>query len=133
MAADPRQSPPPPDKREHSYPHSRGARRTDNSSLSYLNRLPVDELKIDRSFIADLATNARTHAIVASILALAQTLGLRSTAEGIEDLETIKLLSTMNCDAVQGYYIARPMPGPDFIDWANSRKPTQAAASANDA
>ena len=39
----------------------------------------------------------------------------------------------MNCDAVQGYYIARPMPGPDFIDWANSRKPTQAAASANDA
>jgi diguanylate cyclase (GGDEF)-like protein len=106
---------------------------TDNSSLSYLKRLPVDELKIDRSFIADLATNARTHAIVASILALAQTLGLRSTAEGIEARETLELLNTMNCDAVQGYYIARPMPGPDFIDWANSRKPTQAAASANDA
>ena len=106
---------------------------TDNSSLSYLNRLPVDELKIDRSFIADLTTNPRTHAIVASILALAQTLGLRSTAEGIEDRGTLEMLGTMNCNAVQGFYIARPMPGADFIDWANRRHPTQAAPSAADA
>jgi diguanylate cyclase (GGDEF)-like protein len=102
---------------------------THNSSLSYLNRLPVDELKIDRSFIADLTTNTRAHAIVASILALAHTLGLRSTAEGIEERGTLELLSTMNCDAVQGFYIARPMPATDFIDWADSRYPSEPAPS----
>ena len=83
---------------------------TDNSSLSYLNRLPVDELKIDRSFIADLATNPRTHAIVASTLALAQTLGLQSTAEGIEDLDLRTRMTALGCEIGQGYFFAKAMP-----------------------
>jgi diguanylate cyclase (GGDEF)-like protein len=102
----------------------------DHSSLSYLNRLPVDELKIDRSFIAGLTTDARTAAIVASTLALTQTLDLRSIAEGIEDQDTLELLGAMDCDAAQGFHIARPMPGADILRWAGTgRHPARRSGS----
>ena len=95
---------------------------TDHSSLSYLNRLPVDELKIDRSLIADLATNPRTLAIVSSTLAMAHALELRSVAEGVEDRETLELLGEMGCDVAQGFYIARPMLAADLVSWAKGRR-----------
>ena len=102
---------------------------TDHSSLSYLNRLPVDELKIDRSFIADMATDPRTAAIVSSSLALAHTLGIRSTAEGVEDADTLAMLAEMGCDTAQGYFIARPMPASEFVDWALAHESARKAVS----
>jgi diguanylate cyclase (GGDEF)-like protein len=83
---------------------------TGHCSLSYLRELPVDELKLDRSFVRNMATEPRDAAIVGSTIGLAHSLGLILVAEGAEDAETIRLLRAMNCDLVQGYYFGRPRP-----------------------
>jgi EAL domain-containing protein (putative c-di-GMP-specific phosphodiesterase class I) len=82
---------------------------TGYSSLAYLKRLPVDELKIDRSFIRELATDDHDLAIVRSTIGLGHDLGLRIVAEGIEDAATWERLHRLGCDVAQGYYIGRPM------------------------
>ena len=82
---------------------------TGYSSLAYLKRLPVDELKIDRSFVRDLATDDDDLAIVRSTISLGHDLGLTIVAEGIEDAGTSDLLRRLGCDIAQGYYISRPM------------------------
>ena len=83
---------------------------TGYSSLSYLKRLPVDVLKIDRSFIADVASGGRNLAIVQSTVQLAHSLDLGVVAEGIEDRESARALRDMKCDLAQGFYFARPEP-----------------------
>lgn len=83
---------------------------TGYSSLSYLKRLPVSGLKIDQSFIREMTTGSRDVTIVRSIISLAHSLDLHVVAEGVETREQMQLLKTMECDAIQGYYIARPMP-----------------------
>jgi diguanylate cyclase (GGDEF)-like protein len=82
---------------------------TGYSSLAYLKRLPVDELKIDRSFIRDLATDNDDLAIVRSTISLGHDLGLTIVAEGIEDGGTLALLRGLGCDVAQGYFLGRPM------------------------
>ena len=79
------------------------------SSLAHLKLLPVDELKIDRSFVSDLSSNAQSRKIVESIINMAHALELRTVAEGVEDQDSIRLLRTLGCDRVQGYYYAKPM------------------------
>jgi diguanylate cyclase (GGDEF)-like protein len=82
------------------------------SSLTHLQRMPVDEIKIDRSFVAAMATDASSAAIVSSTVDLAHALGLRVVAEGIEDEATWIRLRAVGCDAAQGYYLAKPLaPG----------------------
>ena len=81
------------------------------SSLAYLRLLPVDELKIDRSFISRMSTDPASALIVGSTIALAHGLGLRVVAEGVEDAETLTALSAAGCDLVQGYLLGRPAPG----------------------
>jgi diguanylate cyclase len=82
------------------------------SSLTHLQRMPVDEIKIDRSFVAAMATDAGSAAIVSSTVDLAHALGLRVVAEGIEDEATWTRLRTVGCDAAQGYYLSKPLaPG----------------------
>jgi EAL domain-containing protein (putative c-di-GMP-specific phosphodiesterase class I) len=83
---------------------------TGYSSLSYLKRLPVDVLKIDRSFIADMTAGARSLAIVQSTVQLAHSLDLGVVAEGIEDREGARALREMKCDIAQGYFFSRPEP-----------------------
>lgn len=83
---------------------------TGYSSLSYLRRFPIDELKIDRSFINDIHINADDAAIAGAIIAMARSLGLQVVAEGVEKKEQADLLTTLGCNQVQGYYYARPMP-----------------------
>lgn len=83
---------------------------TGYSSFSYLQRLPVDTLKIDRSFIQDLVTDKRTQEIVRVMVVLAHGLGMQVVAEGIETLETHLALVDLGCDFGQGYLLGRPMP-----------------------
>jgi diguanylate cyclase (GGDEF)-like protein len=94
---------------------------TGYSSLSYLQRLPVQEVKIDRSFITALREEGENVAIVRAIIDLGRHLGLDVVAEGVEDQATWDLLATMNCDLVQGWHLARPMPTDEFMPWLAAR------------
>ncbi|MEU4620969.1 bifunctional diguanylate cyclase/phosphodiesterase [Actinoplanes sp. NPDC023801] len=87
---------------------------TGYSSLTYLKLLPVDELKIDRSFVADMVADSSSHALVASAVDLAHNLGLTVVAEGVEDVPTAVALSGLGCDTAQGYHFARPVPAADL-------------------
>jgi len=88
---------------------------TGYSSLSYLKQLPINTLKIDKSFIDNIVTNEREKAIVDGIIQLAQKIDLDVVAEGVETREQIKLLQSMGCNQIQGYYFSRPLP-PDEIE-----------------
>jgi diguanylate cyclase (GGDEF)-like protein len=90
---------------------------TGYSSLSYLKRLPVHEVKIDRSFIIGLAGQGEDAAIVRAIIDLGRHLGLEVIAEGVEDRETWELLADMGCDLGQGWHLGRPMPVGELLPW----------------
>jgi EAL domain-containing protein (putative c-di-GMP-specific phosphodiesterase class I) len=90
---------------------------TGYSSLAYLKRLPADEIKIDRSFVTSLASDDDDAVIVRSIIQLAHNLGLTTVAEGVEDAESWAMLTEMGCDAVQGYYLSRPLSSEDCGAW----------------
>jgi EAL domain-containing protein (putative c-di-GMP-specific phosphodiesterase class I) len=90
---------------------------TGYSSLSYLRELPVQSLKIDKRFVSRLCEGGEDAAIVRSIVGLARNLGLRVVAEGVEDDATWALLDELDCDLVQGYRLARPMPLDAFPGW----------------
>jgi diguanylate cyclase len=87
------------------------------TSLGYLSTLPVDELKVDRSFVFDMLENPAHAAIVRSIIDLGHNLGLRVVAEGVETDEVLAFLMLSGCDLAQGYYLARPMPLKALRDW----------------
>ena len=80
------------------------------SSLSYLARLPVDALKIDRAFVVDMTVGPEGLALVSTIIKLAQALKLKVVAEGVETEEQSRLLRLLNCDEMQGYYVSKPLP-----------------------
>ncbi|MFZ0159135.1 MAG: bifunctional diguanylate cyclase/phosphodiesterase [Kineosporiaceae bacterium] len=92
---------------------------TGYSSLSYLRRLPVHEVKIDRSFVTNVAHDASDLLIVRSISDLAANLSLDVVAEGVEDQDAWDQLAHLRCTAVQGYHLARPMPADDLTPWLN--------------
>jgi len=97
---------------------------TGYSSLTYLRQLPVDELKIDRSFILDLDTDVRSDRIVRSIIDLAHSLGLEVVAEGVENAMITERLRSMQVDFVQGYVIAKPATGAAMTAWMQDRAVT---------
>jgi EAL domain-containing protein (putative c-di-GMP-specific phosphodiesterase class I) len=80
------------------------------SSLSYLKRLPVDGLKLDRSFVEDLGEDQNNASIVETVIALAHSLGLEVAGEGVETPGQLECLREMGCDLVQGYCLAKPLP-----------------------
>jgi EAL domain-containing protein (putative c-di-GMP-specific phosphodiesterase class I) len=94
---------------------------TGYSSLSYLKRLPVQEVKIDRSFVTSLREGGEDVAIVRAIVDLGRHLGLEVVAEGIEDQVTWDLLASMGCDLGQGWHLGRPMPMDDLFSWLSFR------------
>lgn len=96
---------------------------TGYSSLSYLMHLPATEIKIDKSFVFNMAGKEKCNAIVRSTITLAHNLGLQVVAEGVEEEVSYKQLQTLECDIAQGYYIARPMPLSDYIDWLAKEVP----------
>jgi diguanylate cyclase (GGDEF)-like protein/PAS domain S-box-containing protein len=83
---------------------------TGYSSLSYLTRMPFSNLKVDQSFVQGLPDDVESYAIVRAVLAMADSLGLSVTAEGVETLEQAQVLKAMNCDSLQGYYFSKPVP-----------------------
>ena len=90
---------------------------TGYSSLAYLKKLPVDTIKIDQSFVKDLMRSENDATIVRSTINLAHNLGLKVIAEGVESKEIYYKLAAMDCDAAQGYYMCRPIPGKEVITW----------------
>jgi diguanylate cyclase (GGDEF)-like protein len=96
---------------------------TGYSSLAYLRRLPLDELKIDKSFVMGMVRDASDNVIVRSTIDLAHNMGLAVVAEGVEDEATLERLRTLGCDLVQGYFLSRPM-APDLVAaWMNDHAP----------
>jgi CheY-like chemotaxis protein len=89
---------------------------TGYSSLSYLKRVPVHEIKIDRSFVTDVGSTGLI--IVRSVIDLGHNLHLQVVAEGVEDLETWDTLAHLDCDVAQGYYLSRPLPASEIPGWA---------------
>ena len=89
---------------------------TGYSSLAYLKRLPVDEVKIDRSFILDIAQDQSSLAIVRAMIDLGHHLDITVIAEGVETRETLDMLRMLGCDAIQGYYVSKPQPAENIID-----------------
>ena len=87
---------------------------TGYSSFSQLRRLPVHVLKIDRSFVQEITTNQEDRAIARAIIAMAQTLNLRTTAEGVEEQAQRDTLTELGCDEMQGYLISRPLPAAEM-------------------
>jgi diguanylate cyclase (GGDEF)-like protein/PAS domain S-box-containing protein len=97
---------------------------TGYSSLSYLDQLPVDVLKIDRSFIRKMDPTAGSDAIIRMILALAKTLDVSVVAEGVESAEQLQQLTDMECDLVQGFYFAKPMDAENATRYLLTKDPT---------
>lgn len=92
---------------------------TGYSSLSYLKRLPLNNLKVDQSFVRGLPSDGESLAIVRAIVALAKNLGFTVTAEGIETEEQAHILNELQCETLQGYYIGKPVPAGEFDDLLN--------------
>ena len=94
---------------------------TGYSSLAYLRDLPIDELKLDKSFVFPMADDARAAALVASIIALAHSLGVRMVAEGVEDAVAYAELTRYGCDEAQGFHMSRPLPAAALDAWLAAR------------
>jgi diguanylate cyclase (GGDEF)-like protein/PAS domain S-box-containing protein len=94
---------------------------TGYSSLNYLNRFPIDRLKIDRSFVRDMLEDPTDLAITRAIIGLGHTLGLKVVAEGVETEREAQTLRASNCDELQGYLFARPMSAHDLARWMGAR------------
>ncbi|HEY1370315.1 MAG TPA: EAL domain-containing protein [Gaiellaceae bacterium] len=98
---------------------------TGYSSLAYLKRLPVDEIKIDRSFVMNMTSCEDDAAIVRSTIDLGRNLGLEVVAEGVETEEIWNSLETLGCTIAQGYYLSRPVPASELGDWLRRRAPRE--------
>jgi diguanylate cyclase (GGDEF)-like protein len=93
---------------------------TGYSSLSYLKLFPLDTLKIDRSFVNDVAIDENDAAIVKAVMLLAETMNLKVVAEGVETIEQLKVLNRFNCELIQGYYFSKPLNNQDFIQFVKN-------------
>ena len=91
------------------------------SSLNYLNRLPIDEIKIDRTFVSALGRNEGDKAMVATILNMAKIFKLSVVAEGVETAGQYDFLLQHECNMFQGYYFSRPLPKEQFVDYCHNR------------
>ena len=93
---------------------------TGYTSLGYLRRLPITELKIDRSFVTHMATSEEDAVIVRSTIDLGRNLGLGVVAEGVEDIEVLEALRQLGCDVAQGYLMSRPIPADELTAWLST-------------
>jgi diguanylate cyclase (GGDEF)-like protein len=99
---------------------------TGNSSLSYLKRLPLDEVKIDRAFVSGIVGDVNDMLIVRSTIDLARSLGLEVVAEGVEGADVLDHLRTLRCHEAQGFHLSRPLPADALVDWLAGWRPAPA-------
>lgn len=95
---------------------------TGHSSLAYLRHLPFDEIKIDKSFVLDMATSRDDASIVAAVVALGHNFDLQVVAEGVDNQRTLDMLGKMGCDLAQGFFLSRPVAAEDLSDWLRDPK-----------
>jgi EAL domain-containing protein (putative c-di-GMP-specific phosphodiesterase class I) len=95
---------------------------TGHSSLAYLVRLPLNKIKIDRSFVSPAANDVASRAVTNAMIALGRTLDLEVVAEGVESKTALEFMHTQGCSQAQGFFLAHPMPGDDFKNWYLSRQ-----------
>ncbi|MDH4078060.1 MAG: EAL domain-containing protein, partial [Acidimicrobiia bacterium] len=86
-------------------------------SMTGLRNLPIDEIKIDRSFVTTMTAGQKDAFIVQSTIALGHNLGFHVVAEGVEDNTTLDELRSLGCDSAQGFHISRPLPAADLLPW----------------
>jgi EAL domain-containing protein (putative c-di-GMP-specific phosphodiesterase class I) len=101
---------------------------TGYSSLQHVRKLPLSEVKVDRSYVQGMVHDRDDAAIVGSIVELASGLGLRVVAEGVEDEPTWQHLAAVGCHVAQGWYCAYPMPAPELLNWLAQYRPVPAAS-----
>ena len=94
---------------------------TGYSSLASLHLMPIDVVKIDRSFVSQVVTSAHHRVLIEAVSRVARSLGMKTVAEGIETAEQAAVLMTLDCDKGQGYFYSRPLPGKDATAWLESR------------
>lgn len=94
---------------------------TGYSAMAYLQRMPLDELKIDRRFITDLPVSRQNRAIARAVIDLAHALDMQVVGEGVEDAATFDALRELRCDEAQGYFLCRPVPVPELMTWLSSQ------------
>jgi len=102
---------------------------TGRASLAYLKRLPVSELKIDRSFVSEMTSDHSDAVIVQSTITLAHNLGMKVVAEGVETDEHWQLLTAQGCDTAQGFFLSRPLPAAEIAPWLRARAPGRRAVA----
>jgi EAL domain-containing protein (putative c-di-GMP-specific phosphodiesterase class I) len=102
---------------------------TGYSSLAHLKRLPVDEVKIDRSFIQELEARCDDDVIVRSTINLGHALNLKVVAEGVEATSSWDALGRLGCDLIQGYFVSKPLPAREFTAWMKTRATQRRASS----
>ena len=102
---------------------------TGYSSLAYLQKLPADIVKIDRSFVSDMENGNRERVLVRSMIDLSHSLGYRVVAEGVETLEAADLLGAMGCDEIQGYWLSRPVGSEQLFAWLMERQRVAVSAA----
>jgi len=95
---------------------------TGHSSLGYLKRFPIDRLKVDRSFVRELAHNGDDVAITRAVIALAHSLKMTVVAEGVEDQRQFDILREQGCDEFQGYYCRPPLPEPELMRFLSEER-----------
>jgi EAL domain-containing protein (putative c-di-GMP-specific phosphodiesterase class I) len=102
---------------------------TGYSSLSYLRSFPFDKIKIDRSFVRDLASNPDSQAIIRAVTGLGNSLGMTTTGEGVETREELDYLRRQGCTEAQGYFFSRPKPARDVLELLSKQgQPAKAVA-----
>ena len=94
---------------------------TGYSSLAYIKRFPINTLKIDRTFVRDITTDADDKAIVTAIISMSRSLGYSVTAEGVETKEQLAFLRMQGCDELQGYFLSRPLSTGDLEIWLSEQ------------
>jgi len=103
---------------------------TGYSSLSHVHRLPLDKIKVDRSFVADINDNPVSHKIIKSLTGLCDDMEIACVVEGVETRAQLDTLRRLGCDYIQGYYFAKPMPGDAIDDYlAEERQRLDGAAT----